>query len=43
MTETDTNATSDTGGRPEFRGCMICYSAEWAAYAGKKAYRTVTK
>jgi hypothetical protein len=25
--------------RPRFRGCVFCYSAEWAVYVGKKAYR----
>jgi len=24
---------------PEFRGCIVCYSAEWALYAAKRAKR----
>ncbi len=41
----DANSTTavENSHRPEFRGCVICYSAEWAVYAGKKAYRTVSK
>jgi hypothetical protein len=35
-------ATADNE-RPEFRGCVFCYSAEWAAYAGKKGYRALSK
>jgi len=28
--------------RPEFRGCVFCYSAEWAYYGAKKLGRRVT-
>ncbi|MGB9953320.1 MULTISPECIES: hypothetical protein [unclassified Haloarcula] len=34
----------DTEGldRPTFRGCVFCYSAEWAYYGAKKAVRSVS-
>ncbi|WP_310896248.1 hypothetical protein [Haloarcula terrestris] len=28
--------------RPTFRGCVFCYSAEWAYYGAKKATRAVS-
>jgi len=28
--------------RPEFRGCVFCYSAEWAYYGAKKAAKSVS-
>jgi len=28
--------------RPQFRGCVFCYSAEWAYYGAKKAVGSVT-
>ncbi len=28
--------------RPRFRGCVFCYSGEWAVYAGRKAYRRLS-
>jgi len=28
--------------RPTFRGCVFCYSAEWAYYGAKKAARSVS-
>ena len=39
--------SSETAGadeltRPKFRGCIICYSAEWAYYGAKKAAGTVS-
>jgi hypothetical protein len=37
-------ATEDTESldRPTFRGCVFCYSAEWAYYGAKKAVRSVS-
>lgn len=37
-------ATEDTESldRPTFRGCVFCYSAEWAYYGAKKAARSVS-
>jgi hypothetical protein len=29
--------TTDSVDRPTFRGCVFCYSAEWAYYGAKKA------
>jgi len=26
---------------PKFRGCLVCYSAEWAYYGAKKGIRSV--
>ncbi|MFY4814114.1 hypothetical protein ACOJIV_15625 [Haloarcula sp. AONF1] len=36
--------TDDTGNldRPTLRGCVFCYSAEWAYYGVKKAARSVS-
>jgi len=34
MTE---EATAEESSRPEFRGCMFCYAAEWVAYGARKA------
>ncbi|WP_268812782.1 hypothetical protein [Haloarcula mannanilytica] len=33
---------ADTLDRPTFRGCVFCYSAEWAYYGAKKAARSVS-
>lgn len=41
--ETNTTPATDDDQRPEFRGCVFCYSAKWAAYAGKKGYRAISK
>ena len=36
--------TDDAGAldRPTFRGCVFCYSAEWAYYGAKKAAKSVS-
>lgn len=34
--------SSDASDRPEFRGCVFCYSAEWAYYGAKKAVKSVS-
>ncbi|WP_281377722.1 hypothetical protein [Halosimplex pelagicum] len=40
-------ATADAGeserepSRPQFRGCVFCYSAEWAYYGAKQGIRAV--
>jgi len=39
---TDTDRKADAQ-QPEFRGCIFCYSAEWALYAGRKTYRKLTR
>jgi len=39
MSETSASESSD---RPQFRGCVFCYSAEWAYYGAKKAVGSVT-
>ncbi len=36
-TPADGEPTAETVSQPEFRGCVFCYSAEWALYAGRKA------
>ena len=35
---------SDDSGlaRPTFRGCVVCYSAEWAYYGAKRAAEAVS-
>jgi len=38
---TNAEIGADERQRPEFRGCMFCYSAEWALYAGRKTYETL--
>lgn len=38
----DVDAEGATDDRPTFRGCVICYSAEWAAHAIKRGYRAVS-
>ncbi|TQR22131.1 hypothetical protein C9J85_04970 [Haloferax sp. wsp5] len=37
--ETDDTKSLD---RPTFRGCVFCYSAEWAYYGAKKAAKSVS-
>jgi len=37
--ETDHSGSLD---RPTFRGCVFCYSAEWAYYGAKKAAKSVS-
>ncbi|MBX0347678.1 MULTISPECIES: hypothetical protein [Haloarcula] len=38
-----TEATeSESAERPTFRGCVFCYSAEWAYYGAKKAVGAVS-
>ena len=38
------DTTDETGApdRPTFRGCVFCYSAEWAYYGAKKAAKSVS-
>jgi len=33
---------SDDTDRPQFRGCVFCYSAEWAYYGAKTAVGRLT-
>ncbi|MFC6757827.1 MULTISPECIES: hypothetical protein [Haloarcula] len=35
-------ADADDTARPTFRGCVFCYSAEWAYYGAKKAVGKVS-
>lgn len=39
-TATD-DETADAPSRPTFRGCLFCYSAEWAYYGVKNGIRAV--
>jgi hypothetical protein len=42
MTATaDADDADDGPATPEFRGCIFCYSAEWAYYGATKGIRTV--
>lgn len=42
MTATSTgDETTDHRSRPKFRGCVFCYSAEWAYYGASKGIRAV--
>lgn len=34
---TESVTATDDADRPTFRGCVFCYSAEWAYYGAKKA------
>lgn len=37
--------TADSAGsrdRPTFRGCVVCYSAEWAYYGAKQVVKSVS-
>jgi len=36
-TLTNGDSTAETVPQPEFRGCVFCYAAEWALYAGRTA------
>jgi len=40
-TATDDDADTEGGEltRPRFRGCVVCYSAEWLAYGARKLWR----
>ena len=38
----DSEQDLDAAQRPQFRGCVFCYSAAWAVYAGKTAFRKVS-
>ena len=33
--------TAESPSRPTFKGCVFCYSAEWAYYGAKKGIRSV--
>ncbi|WP_268895826.1 hypothetical protein [Halosimplex salinum] len=33
--------TAAGASKPKFRGCVFCYSAEWAYYGAKKGIRAV--
>ncbi len=37
----DANESDEGPSRPKFRGCVFCYSAEWAYYGAKKGIRAV--
>ncbi|ELZ25474.1 hypothetical protein C475_10599 [Halosimplex carlsbadense 2-9-1] len=42
MTATaDAGDSEDGPTTPTFRGCVFCYSAEWAYYGAKKGIRAV--
>jgi len=33
--------SAETENRPEFSGCVFCYSAEWAYYCAKKGIKAI--
>ncbi|MFB6304296.1 MAG: hypothetical protein ABEH47_03950 [Haloferacaceae archaeon] len=38
-----TDEGTDAGvDRPRFRGCVVCYSAEWVAYGARRLRRRVS-
>jgi hypothetical protein len=37
--DADADAASDDLDRPRFRGCLLCYTAEMAVYAARRARR----
>jgi hypothetical protein len=41
-TSTD-KESAETENRPEFSGCVFCYSAEWAYYGAKKGIKAIRR
>jgi hypothetical protein len=37
-----TESTATDTDRPKFRGCVFCYTGEWAYYGAKKAVGSVS-
>ncbi|WP_257627797.1 MULTISPECIES: hypothetical protein [Haloplanus] len=35
----DADEAAEEPTRPRFRGCVICYSAEWLAYGARTLWR----
>ena len=40
-TSTEENESAESPTKPRFKGCVFCYSAEWAYYGLKRGLNTV--
>jgi|APHM01.1.fsa_nt_gi hypothetical protein len=41
--DTSTERDTEAERKPQFKGCIFCYSAEWAYYGAKKGIQAIRR